>query len=68
MKKILVIENEPQSRKMFLECLEAKEFDSIGAENGGVGLLKAQQHLPDLVISDIVMPELDGYGVLTTND
>lgn len=65
MKKILVIEDEPQSRKMFLECLEAEGFDSIGAENGRVGIKKVQENLPDLVICDIVMPELDGYGVLT---
>ncbi len=65
MKKILVIEDEPQSRKMFLECLEAEGFDSIGAENGRVGIKKVQENLPDLVICDIVMPELDGYGVLS---
>lgn len=66
MKKILVIEDEAQSRHMFLECLEAEGFDAIGAEDGRVGVQRAQSHLPDLVICDIVMPEIDGYGVLTT--
>lgn len=66
MKKILVIEDEAQSRHMFLECLEAEGFDAIGAENGLVGLQRLQKQLPDLVICDIMMPELDGYGVLTT--
>lgn len=66
MKKILVIEDETQSREMFLECLEAEGFDVIGAENGCVGVQMAQEVLPDLVICDIRMPELDGYGVLTT--
>ncbi|MBR8836642.1 MAG: response regulator [Stigonema ocellatum SAG 48.90 = DSM 106950] len=66
MKKILVIEDEAQSREMFLECLEVEGFDAIGAENGFVGVRRAQEKLPDLVICDILMPELDGYGVLTT--
>ena len=65
MKKILVIEDDALLRKMFLECLETEGFHSIGAENGRVGVLKAQEYLPDLVICDIIMPELDGYGVLT---
>ncbi len=66
MKKILVIEDEAQSRNIFLESLEVEGFDAIGAENGLVGVQLAQKQLPDLVICDIVMPEIDGYGVLTT--
>lgn len=66
MKKILVIEDETQSRDMLLECLEAEGFDVTCAENGFVGVQWAQKQLPDLVICDIIMPELDGYGVLTT--
>ena len=66
MSKVLVIEDEAENRKMFLECLEAEGFDAIGAQNGLVGVNKAQEHLPDLIICDIIMPELDGYGVLTT--
>jgi YesN/AraC family two-component response regulator len=65
MTKILVVEDEAKSREMFLECLEAEEFNAIGAENGLIGVQQAQKLLPDLVICDIVMPELDGYGVLT---
>jgi DNA-binding response OmpR family regulator len=66
MKKILVIEDEAQTRDILVESLEAEGFDTICAENGRVGVNKAQEYLPDLVICDIVMPELDGYGVLTT--
>lgn len=66
MKKILVIEDESQTRGMFLECLEAEGFYTIGAENGRVGVQRAIDQLPDMVICDITMPELDGYGVLTT--
>jgi YesN/AraC family two-component response regulator len=64
-KKILVIEDEAQSREMFLESMEEEGFEIIGAENGVVGIQKAKEHLPDLVICDIVMPEIDGYGVLS---
>jgi len=66
MKKILVIEDSAQTREIFLECLKAEGFYTIGAENGLVGVQQAQKQLPDLVICDIVMPKLDGYGVLTT--
>jgi len=65
MKKILVIEDEAQTRDIFLECLKAEGFDPIGAENGRVGLHRVQEQLPDLVICETEMPELDGYGVLT---
>jgi YesN/AraC family two-component response regulator len=64
-KKILVIEDEAESREMFLECMEEEGFELIGAENGVVGIQKAKEHLPDLIICDIVMPKLDGYGVLS---
>ena len=66
MKKILVIEDEAESRDIFLDSLEAEGFEAIAAQNGVVGIQQAQEHLPDLVICDIAMPELDGYGVLTT--
>ncbi|WP_375498199.1 response regulator [uncultured Nostoc sp.] len=66
MTKILVIEDEPESRDIFLDSLEAEGFEAIAAENGLVGIQQAQDHLPDLVLCDIMMPELDGYGVLTT--
>ncbi|BAY48766.1 AraC family two component transcriptional regulator [Scytonema sp. HK-05] len=65
-KKILVIENGAKTRKLFLECLEAEGFYTIGAENGLIGVQRAQEELPDLVISDTMLPKLDGYGVLTT--
>ncbi len=65
MKKILVIEVSAQTRNIFLEFLKAEGFDAIGAENGLVGVQRAIDELPDLVICDIVMPLLNGYGVLT---
>jgi diguanylate cyclase (GGDEF)-like protein len=65
MAKILVIEDDQPVRENILELLEVEEFDVIGAENGLLGVQLAQKHLPDLVLCDVMMPELDGYGVLT---
>lgn len=64
MKKILVIDDNADIRENTLEILELAGYKSIGAENGKKGVEKAQQERPDLVICDIMMPELDGYGVL----
>ena len=66
MKKILIIEDDAQIRYFYREFLKAKGFCAIAAENGRVGVQQAQKQLPDLIICDIMMPELDGYGVLTT--
>ncbi|MDZ8110708.1 MAG: response regulator [Nostoc sp. DedQUE12a] len=66
MTKVLVIEDEAQTRNMFLDSLEIEGFEAIGAENGVIGVQKALENLPDLVLCDIMMPELDGYGVLAT--
>ncbi|GAA6614728.1 response regulator [Scytonema sp. NUACC26] len=64
MTKILVIDPEERTRNIFLKSLKSEGFDAIGTENGLVGVQKAQEHLPDLIISEISLPELDGYGVL----
>ena len=66
MEKILVIEDSAQIRDLFIASLETEGFYTISAENGFVGVQRAQEQLPDLVICDIIMPELDGYTVLTT--
>ncbi|MEH2243503.1 response regulator transcription factor [Nostoc sp.] len=65
-KKILVIEDDNVTRNLYLKGLEAKGFDTIGADNGLAGIQKAQERIPDLVICDITMPDMDGYNVLTT--
>ncbi|MBD2502631.1 response regulator transcription factor [Anabaena azotica] len=65
-KTILVIEDEADTRNLFLVVLEANGFDVIVAENGVAGIQQAQKHLPDLIICDIIMPDMDGYSVLDT--
>lgn len=64
MRKILVVEDETSLRKDIIEMLTYERFEVIGAENGRIGIEQAQRHLPDLIICDIMMPELNGYDVL----
>jgi DNA-binding NarL/FixJ family response regulator len=65
MKKILVIEDEPEMRRNLLTILKLEKFQPIGAENGRVGLDAIKREKPDLILCDVMMPELDGHGVLT---
>ncbi len=64
MKKILIIEDDADVREIILDILETENYLGIGAENGCQGIELAIAHLPDLIICDVMMPELDGYGVL----
>ncbi|MEM1003304.1 MAG: response regulator [Bacteroidota bacterium] len=64
MKKILIIEDNEDIRENIAEILELDGFNSITAPDGKVGVEKAVSEHPDLIICDIMMPELDGYGVL----
>ena len=64
MKKILLIEDNLEVRENTSEILSLADYDVITAENGRIGVELAQEHRPDLIICDIMMPELDGYGVL----
>jgi len=64
MLRILTIEDEENIRDPIVETLSMEGFEVIQAENGKVGLKLAQEHLPDLILCDVLMPELDGYDVL----
>lgn len=64
MKKILLIEDNDEIRENTAEILELSNYKVITAANGKKGVEQALKHLPDLIICDIMMPELDGYGVL----
>jgi DNA-binding NarL/FixJ family response regulator len=64
MSKILVIEDQPQMRKNLATILEMEDFQVLIAENGRRGLELAKSELPDLILCDVMMPELDGFGVL----
>jgi len=64
MKKILLIEDNDEIRDNTAEILELAMYDVFTAENGKLGVEKAIDIKPDLIICDIMMPVLDGYGVL----
>lgn len=64
MKRILVIEDNADVRENLGEILSLSGYEVMTAENGKIGAAKALADLPDLILCDIMMPELDGYGVL----
>ena len=64
MNKILLIEDETPVRENILELLEAEGFETISAANGKAGIDLALSQAPDLILCDLMMPKIDGYGVL----
>jgi two-component system, sensor histidine kinase and response regulator len=64
MKKILVIDDDSAMMALTTRALRARGFQTLAAHNGVVGLEMAKQHLPDLIICDIQMPQLNGYETL----
>lgn len=64
MKKVLIIEDNTDVRENLAEILELSNYQPITAENGKTGVEKALQESPDLILCDVMMPELDGFGVL----
>ena len=61
---ILLIEDDMVLRENTAEILELQDYEVITAPNGKIGIEKAIEHIPDIIICDIMMPEVDGYGVL----
>ncbi len=64
MKTILIIEDEPEMRRNITALLRYHDYEPIEAENGRKGIEAARRKKPDLVLCDVMMPELDGHGVL----
>ncbi|MGB7839534.1 MAG: response regulator transcription factor [Terrimicrobiaceae bacterium] len=64
MKKILVIEDDPEMRRNLTTILRLEKFHPLAAENGRIGVELAKKEKPDLILCDVMMPELDGYGVI----
>src|SRR5471030_469307 len=63
-KKILIIEDNTDIRENVVEILDLAGYTVFEADNGKTGVELATKNLPDLILCDIMMPELDGYGVL----
>ncbi len=64
MKKILIIEDNDEVRENLEEILDLYGYETDAAEDGKVGVEKALRNPPDLILCDIMMPELDGFGTL----
>jgi DNA-binding NarL/FixJ family response regulator len=64
MRRILVIEDEPEMRRNITSLLRYQAYETLEAENGRKGVELARREKPDLILCDVMMPELDGYGVL----
>ena len=62
--KILCVEDEKEIRENIAEILRDEGFEVFEAENGKKGYESFVQNKPDLVVSDIMMPEIDGYSLL----
>ena len=63
-KKILLIEDDRAVRENTAEILELAHYQVATADNGKKGIKLVAEFSPDLIVCDIMMPELDGYGVL----
>lgn len=64
MKSVLVIDDDPLIRKTLSSYLSKKGFEALAAEDGEEGIQKYEEHIPDLVILDIRLPDVDGLEVL----
>jgi DNA-binding response OmpR family regulator len=62
--KILVIEDEAPIRDKIVTVLQYENYEVFDASNGREGVVAARQHRPDLIICDVLMPDMNGYGAL----
>jgi DNA-binding response OmpR family regulator len=61
---ILIVDDEPQNRKLLDLILQADGYRTVLAGSGEAALTLVAEHAPDLIVLDVVMPGLDGYGVV----
>src|ERR1700722_12185086 len=64
MKRILIIEDEPEMLRNLTTILRLEKFHPLSAEDGRLGIDLAKKQKPDLILCDVTMPGLDGYGVI----
>jgi DNA-binding response OmpR family regulator len=63
-KRILIIEDEPEMLRNLTTILRLEKFRPLSAEDGRLGIDLAKKQKPDLILCDVTMPGLDGYGVI----
>ena len=66
MATVLVIEDDPVILSNTVELLELEGFEVLSASDGSEGIQQAHAHVPDVIICDILMPKVDGHGVLSS--
>ena len=66
MATVLVIEDDPVIVQNTLELLVLEGYTVVGAADGAEGIERAQETLPDLIVCDVLMPKVDGHGVLNS--
>lgn len=64
MAKILFVEDDPLIVKIYTTRLTADGYQVLSADNGQQGLELAEKELPNLIVLDVMMPKMDGFGVL----
>ena len=64
MSRVLIIDDDPQLRGMLCRVLERADFDVVEASDGNRGISACFEHCPDIVLTDIVMPEKEGIGTI----
>lgn len=64
MKKILIVEDEPQMLRLLVDVLEKNKFEALTARDGAAALNIAKKEKPDLILLDIIMPKMDGLTML----
>ena len=62
--EILVVDDNPSYRHLITTVLEANGFSVVTAENGEEALEMLKTHKPSLIVSDLMMPKVDGYGLI----
>ena len=65
-KKILIIDDDSTTRRMLTHCLTAAQYAVTCASDGREGLTRICEEKPDLIILDVLMPQMDGYTFLRT--
>ena len=60
---ILVVDDTPQNVKLLVEILKSQKYNVVTADGGAAGLQAVEAHVPDLILLDIMMPDIDGYEV-----
>lgn len=63
MNKVLIVDDNDQNRYILEKLFEARQLQVMSAENGKIALEKAYADPPDLIVSDILMPVMDGYSL-----